>query len=506
MVLPGQHRTKFSRREPVVTRSSDQTGAHVLALASNALTHDTRILKQIGSLSRAGYRVSALAMGGAEPSAHDLSDPARHIYRFASGDLMQDPRPDSAGAASGMYAGAVGAAIDRFFEAHRDVEDIRQGLRLKRLVTGLHWSGAVRRARRRHHRDLRTRIATLIQDSTAGPERLLVAAGYDAAMRRFTAQAPEWAARLEQAGPPRVVHAHDLYTLGAGIALAERHGARLIYDAHEYEPERMPPLPHAQKQAIVAFEDYALARADATITVSDGIAGFYRRRHSGLDVRLVMNCPEVRAHGKDADAVPGLRARMGLSPEVPLAAFIGLPTLGGRGLQVVFDALKICPEIHLAILGPRRAELDDALTAALAQMGLSDRVHLLEPVRPHQVVAAIGEADLSLCLIQDHSLSYRHAMPNKLFEALMAGVPTLVSDLPDMAALIREHRAGMVVDQTDATAVANAMQQILADRAAFVPASDAREALAQECSWEGQEAVLLQLYEDLLSETDSSRS
>ena len=37
---------------------------------------------------------------------------------------------------------------------------------------------------------------------------------------------------------PDVVHAHDLYTLLAGVWIARRHKARLLYDAHELETAR----------------------------------------------------------------------------------------------------------------------------------------------------------------------------------------------------------------------------------------------------------------------------
>ena len=51
--------------------------------------------------------------------------------------------------------------------------------------------------------------------------------------------------------------------------------------------------------------------------------------------------------------------------------------------------------------------------------------------------------------------------PNKLFEAMAAGVPVVASDLPGMAPIVREIGAGLLVDPTDPAAIAAACRRIL---------------------------------------------
>lgn len=477
---------------------------HVLVLAANSLRHDARILKQIASLSRLGYAVTAIAIAGEGEDSHDLSDPATHIFRIPMAGKLAEPLASGPGADQGFYDAPVSGSLERFADAQIDLSTVRRAFRLQRFVAGLHWSGKVRKERRSHLRDLRSRVTTMVNASVEDGVRLEFTARYEEAAINFTSVSPEWIARVGDLGPPKIVHAHDLATLVAGAVLADRYGARLIYDAHEYEPERMPPLAPEQKVAVTALEDRGLARADALITVSDSLAEFYRQRQPAMEVKLVLNCPETRTG--NARRVEGLRKRLGLAEDTPLAVFVGLPVLKMRGLDITLKALCLCPEFHLAVIGPRWKAQDAELSAATKAMGLSDRVHMLEPVMPDEVVDAIGDADLSICLIQDVTLSYRHSMPNKLFEALVAGVPTIVSDLPDMAALIRRHHAGLVVDQTDPAAVADAMRRILKDRAVYVPTGDARDALEIECTWMGQEKALGDLYSRLLDGAESSLS
>ena len=51
-------------------------------------------------------------------------------------------------------------------------------------------------------------------------------------------------------------------------------------------------------------------------------------------------------------------------------------------------------------------------------------------------------ADLGISLEEDFGLSYRYALPNKIFDYIQAGIPVLASDLP----LYNELFAEFIVD------------------------------------------------------------
>ncbi|MEL7152218.1 MAG: glycosyltransferase [Pseudomonadota bacterium] len=486
-----------------MSETGQGNAAHIVVLAYNSLARDTRILKQIATLTAAGYRVTALALTDETDTAHDLSDPDRHIYRVPLNPVEAPQPPDDWQLAEQLYGGPVAELLDTADEAFASYRDLRRAIGLLRVGAFLKWSAAKRAAGRQRLKALRLQLREMMFDQVAGATRLGSVVWYETAVRQFCASAPEWRARLDALGPPAVIHAHDLYTLGAGAFLAHHHGAKLVYDAHEYEPERNPPLPPDQRRVIQLLEDRVLSHASGLITVSESIVRLYQRRKPGLDVRLVQNCPDLRAAVSD---VPGLRERTGLARDVPLMVFVGLPKLDSRGLRITLDALALLPEVHMAVIGQRWKQEDRDLMAAARAAGLENRIHLLDPVAPEDVITAIRDADVSTCLIQDSTLSYRFSMPNKLFEALLAGVPTIVSDLPDMGGLIRRLEVGLVVDQTDPEAIAGAVRRILADRKAFVPSGPARMELENDCSWAGQETVLLEFYRTLVPGSDNTRS
>jgi glycosyltransferase involved in cell wall biosynthesis len=104
-----------------------------------------------------------------------------------------------------------------------------------------------------------------------------------------------------------------------------------------------------------------------------------------------------------------------------------------------------------------------------------------------------------LMAIQPTSLNHRYTTPNKLWEAIAAGVPVVASDLPGMAGIVRETGCGVLVDPTDPDDIARGIRAILD------LGPDDRDELRRRClaagavyDWDSQAAVLFDLYGRLL--------
>ncbi|MFN3876644.1 MAG: hypothetical protein ACK4L7_12120, partial [Flavobacteriales bacterium] len=73
-------------------------------------------------------------------------------------------------------------------------------------------------------------------------------------------------------------------------------------------------------------------------------------------------------------------------------------------------------------------------------------------------------ADLGLSLDKDTSLNYRFSLPNKLFDYFRAHIPALVSDLPEVAGLVRGYEAGMVIPRVEPALIASEVRRLMPDR------------------------------------------
>jgi glycosyltransferase involved in cell wall biosynthesis len=127
-------------------------------------------------------------------------------------------------------------------------------------------------------------------------------------------------------------------------------------------------------------------------------------------------------------------------------------------------------------------------------------VFLLDAVPPSELLRWTASADVMLMAIQPTTLNHRHTTPQKLFEALAAGVPIVASDLPAMAAVVTETGAGVLCDPTSPASIAAAIRSILelapTERDAL--RTRALRAAHDRYNWERQTDVLFRLYRRLL--------
>jgi len=92
------------------------------------------------------------------------------------------------------------------------------------------------------------------------------------------------------ATPADVYHAHDLNTLQAAARAARRHRARLVYDAHELYPE-LTGLGKAERARWARIERRLISTPDVVITPSESRADEMARRYRIPRPSVVMNCP-----------------------------------------------------------------------------------------------------------------------------------------------------------------------------------------------------------------------
>ena len=256
----------------------------------------------------------------------------------------------------------------------------------------------------------------------------------------------------------RLFHASDLYVLAASRKAADRFQVPFTYDAREFYPHVAAttgrPWARWWWQRV---EGKHIRSASAVFTVSDSIADALSKTYAIDRPTLVQNTPLASATHHVADAEPGLRELLGGSSE-RLILHLG-QMKKARGCENLVRAMKTVERAHLVFLGygPLKSELQQ-LTS---EQNLADRVHFLDPVSPAAIHSTIRSADIGVTLLEDTCLNHRYALPNKLFDYLLAGLPILGSDLREVARLIDGHDVGLRVDASNPQAIANSLNEML---------------------------------------------
>ena len=307
----------------------------------------------------------------------------------------------------------------------------------------------------------------------------------------------EYAARAFAAAlaiRPRVVQANDLDTLLPAWLAARALHAGLVYDSHELYLESEHLLGRERERRIWGAIERRLAlRADAVITVAPSIARELEGRYGIARVHLVRNLPRFDAATEVRPLVPDR------APGQPLLLHQGF-LQQGRGLAAMVASLRFLPGARLVFLGEGPEE--GAVRAAARDAGVEDRVVFRPPVPLAELLAHTRAADLGLVLYEGRSLNYRYALPNKLFEYVMAGVPVLASDLPEMRAVIEPRGIGRLVADPSPKGIAAAVRAMLDDREALAAMRARCREAARELCWEREEETLLAIYRGIEARRD----
>jgi glycosyltransferase involved in cell wall biosynthesis len=306
-----------------------------------------------------------------------------------------------------------------------------------------------------------------------------------------------WAAALEEtAEPADVWHGMWATSLPALLRLRRVLGGRAVYDSRDIyiHARSLAEMARPWKWFLGGLERCWARSCDAVLTVNEPYADILARQFGIVVPPVVRNTP---ARYEVPDPPPDLiRRALDLPGATAIVLYQG-GLMSDRGIEQGMEAILDVPGSVLVLMGFGSGSEDIIRLAGSPRY--AERVSVLPPVPPAELLDWTTSADVMLMAIQPTTLNHRYSTPNKLWEAIAAGVPVVASDLPGMAPVVRQTGCGELVDPTDPAAIALAIRTILELSA------DEREALRARCraagvvySWERQTDVLFDLYGRLL--------
>lgn len=256
----------------------------------------------------------------------------------------------------------------------------------------------------------------------------------------------------------KLVVANDLDTLLACHLAAKVRQKQLVYDSHEFFTEVPELVERPRVRRIwLAIERWIFPKLKHIITVNDSIARAYQERY-GKELAVVRNIPLPRELGP----LPS-RQELGLPEGRFLLILQGSGINVQRGGEEAVLAMKELPDALLLIIGGGDAW--PVLERMVEEHDLADRVRLIGRMPYERMMQYTRHADLGLSLDKDTNLNYRFSLPNKLFDYFRASIPVLVSDLPEVAGIVRKYEAGVVIDRVGPDVIAQAVKALQADPA-----------------------------------------
>ncbi len=249
--------------------------------------------------------------------------------------------------------------------------------------------------------------------------------------------------------------ANDWLTLPLAAECVAKFGGIYVYDSHEFAVQE-----YAERRDWVMFrqplvgaiEKHFIADATVVTSVSPEItAALEERYHFKAPTATLRNLPVYRPHAFRATG------------EIIRVLYHGL-VYKGRGLEETIASMPAWrKEFAFTIRGPGPEDYIQGLRDLAARHGVLDRITFDPPVPANELISRAAEFDVGMMVLKAHSEHNSFALPNKVFEYLMAGVALCVADLPSMATVVRESEAGVLVKAPTPEAIAQAMNSLTRD-------------------------------------------
>lgn len=297
--------------------------------------------------------------------------------------------------------------------------------------------------------------------------------------------------RAAQACKADLYIAHYPAALPAAALAARTQQAKYAFDAEDFHLGDPPEHPrfHTQRALTRAIESRWLPGACFTTAASPGIARAYASSY-GIPLPTV-----VRNMFPLAQAPAGPTPCGSVQPGPTVYWFS--QTIGpDRGLECAIQALALArcrPHLHLR--GFISSSYRDQLLTMARQLGVEQLLHLHPPAPPEQMEQLAAAYDVGLVAETGFTQNRRIALTNKLFTYALAGIPSLLSDIPaHRAVMVEAGDAAQLFNQADPASLAAALDGWLAVPPAVL--SGVRAAayrLGQETwNWEREQTKLLE--------------
>lgn len=286
---------------------------------------------------------------------------------------------------------------------------------------------------------------------------------------------------------PEIIHAHDIETLPAAWLASKFSKAKLIYDAHEISTSREGF--QSMRKWIGWIEKKLMPRADATITTTEMRAKFFSRAYGIPRPIVLQNRPSYY------ELIPSKRIRdeLSLNESWPIVVYQG-GFQAGRGLDMFVRAAQVIQNVYFVLIGSGR--LEDKLKKLVSELGVSHKVKFIPMVPLLELPDYTGSADIGVQPLQNTCLNHYSTDSNKLFEYVLAGLPVIATNFPEISKIVNQYQVGLLTDD-NLEGLTSVIKKLVNEPQLREKYKENALKARRELCWESQETYLLDLYEKL---------
>ena len=227
-----------------------------------------------------------------------------------------------------------------------------------------------------------------------------------------------------------LVIAHYLGAVPAALRVAKINHIKAIFDAEDFHRGEKEYYPGMMKK-IIDVENKLFPMFDFVSTASEMITDKYQELFPKSKFITINN----------VFSIANLQKPQLINKDQSIKLFWFSQFVGpNRGLEIIFDALKILnnQNVHFYILGDRKYDM--FLKTEINKLNFKDNIHLVDPMPEENIFEFASKMDIGLAAEIPYCLHKDICMANKIFTYLLSGICILASDTSAQTQFIEQNK------------------------------------------------------------------
>ncbi|WP_337874589.1 glycosyltransferase [Exiguobacterium sp.] len=279
-------------------------------------------------------------------------------------------------------------------------------------------------------------------------------------------------------------HANDLNTLPQALLAGKVFNkGRIVYDSHEVQTDRTG-YGYIQSNLegwLLPFVDTMMVENHTRAAHNEELYGFYPY--------VLHNYPFYRP--LDFSLRKDLHALLDLPKDEKIFLYQG-GIQAGRGLEQLVLAAKDFKEGTLVMIGD--GKLKPTIQQLIETEGVGNRVKMIDKVPVEALPYYTMNAYLGFQVLNNVCFNHYSASSNKLFEYLMAEVPVVSCDFPEIERVVAGNDVGVLVDSHDPQSIADGVNRMIEDQALYARVKENTKTAREKYNWDLEKEALLNVY------------
>lgn len=273
---------------------------------------------------------------------------------------------------------------------------------------------------------------------------------------------------------PDIIHANDLETLLPAYYAAKKIKCKIIYDSHEIFVGNLGISENIIKRLFWNFVEHKLIKkADAVVCVSNAAADYLADKYNIKKPMVITNCCNKQVINNNTKK----------SEKFEILNHGKFYT--GRGFELMLKSAQITDNKDIMYVLRGIGTLERMLKQYTENNNIQN-VTFKSPVKSYELISYAQKSHVGLAITIPINTNYRLSVSNRIFEYTAAGLPVIMSDIPEHRYLNDKYNFGIILKENTPEALKEAVLLLYENKELYSIYSKNALTMANEINWENE--------------------